>query len=258
MRPARRRPALPAAVAPTDAAISSTPGIGTLAERSLHSALKAHYARPGDLLECNLEGYVIDILRPTPPGSDSPYECIEIQTGDLRKLKPKLKALLGRYPIRVVHPLSYERTIVRIDPDGVVVSQRKSPKRAALPELFGELVSIAALMTHPNVSLEVVFIREQVLWLDDGRGSWRRKRWSVADRRLVDVLESRLLACVADYLALLPESLADPFDSAELAAAIRQPRHVAQKMAYCLRAMGALELCGKRGNALLYARLGSR
>src|SRR5690606_14526780 len=110
--PARGRPALSAAVAPTDAAIPSTPGIGTLAERSLHSALKAHYARPGDMLECSLEGYVIDILRPEPPGSGSPYGCIEIQTGDLRKLKPKLKALLDRYPIRVVHPLSQERTIV--------------------------------------------------------------------------------------------------------------------------------------------------
>ena len=33
--------------------------IGTLAEKSLHVALKAHYMQPGDVLEYDLGGYVI-------------------------------------------------------------------------------------------------------------------------------------------------------------------------------------------------------
>lgn len=255
MTAAGRGPAPSAVAAPATPEVAQSARIGTLAERSLHSALKARYALPGDLLECALEGYVIDILRPSAEGAASPYECIEIQTGDLRKLKPKLTALLDRHPIRVVHPVPYERTIVRINPDGVILSQRKSPKRAGMYEIFGELVSIAGLLTHAHAELEVVFVREQVLWLDDGRGSWRRKRWSVADRRLIDVVESRVLSGARDYAGLLPAGLPGEFDSAELAAAIRQPRHVAQKMAYCLRAMGVLRARGKRGNALLYERL---
>ena len=49
-------------------------------------------------------------------------------------------------------------------------------------------------------------------------------------------------------------SLAEPWTTAELAAAIGKPRWLARKMAYCLREMGALEAVGKRGNAILYAR----
>lgn len=230
--------------------------IGTLAEGSLHGALKAHYARPGDQIECTLDGYVIDLLRPGAAGGATAYECIEIQTRDLRKLKPKLSALLDRYPIRVILPVSRERTIVRLDVDGVILSQRKSPKRGTVYQVFPELVSFPALANHSNLCIEVVFISEQELWLDDGRGSWRRKRWSIQDRRLIDILESHVLAGAPAFAALLPAALPATFSSEELAGAIRQQRHVAQKMAYCLREMGVLEVAGKRGNALVYQRTG--
>jgi hypothetical protein len=38
-----------------------------------------------------------------------------------------------------------------------------------------------------------------------------------------------------------------------LASAIEQPHWLAQKMAYCLRHMGAIQVKGKKGNALLYS-----
>ncbi len=72
--------------------------IGTLAEKSLHASLKAHYMLPGDALECDLDGYVIDILRQSADGS---CHCIEIQTRNLANMKAKLLALLAHYPIRV-------------------------------------------------------------------------------------------------------------------------------------------------------------
>ncbi len=42
---------------------ASSPHIGTLGERSLHAALKEWYAEQGDLLEREVDGYVIDIVR---------------------------------------------------------------------------------------------------------------------------------------------------------------------------------------------------
>lgn len=226
--------------------------IGTLGEKSLHAALKAHYARAGDLLECALDGYVIDILRPHAEGEAFPGECIEIQSRQLGKMKPKLLALLDRHPIRVVYPVAQERYVMRIDADGVIVSRRKSPKKGTVYHLFPELVSIPALIAHPNLSLEVVLIREEELWVDDGQGSWRRKHWSIHDRRLLDVLGTVRLSQREDYAALLPPELPQSFDSGDLAMAIRQPRMIAQKMAYCLREMKILEVVGKRANALLY------
>jgi hypothetical protein len=224
--------------------------IGTLAEKSLHASLKAHYAQPGDTLECDLDGYVIDILRPTADGS---CRCIEIQTRSLAKMKPKLQALLDRYPIQVVYPIATERFIVRIDADGVMQSRRKSPKHGSVFDLFPELVSFPALVCHPNLSLEVLLIREEELWHDDGQGSWRRKRWSIYDRRLIEAVRAVPLQTPADFAALLPATLPMTFDSGELASAIRQPRYIAQKMAYCLREMDALKITGKRRNALLYS-----
>ena len=225
--------------------------IGTLAEKSLHAALKAHYAQPGDALECDLGGYVIDIVRGLP---DAP-SCIEIQTTSLAKMKPKLGALLDRYPVRVVYPIAHERHIVRIDGDGVIISRRKSPKRGTVYDLFAELVSFPALAAHPHLTLEVLLVREEQVWIDDGRGSWRRKHWSIHDRRLIDVVEPVTLATLDDFAALLPAGLPSEFDSGELAQAIRQPRYVAQKMAYCLRAMGVLTVTGKRGSDLYTIKL---
>ena len=110
--------------------------IGTLAEKSMHAALKAYCARPGDALEHGLGGYVIDIVRGLP---DAP-SCIEIQTGSLAKIKPKLVALLDSYPVRVVYPIAQERRIVRVDADGVILSRRRSPRRALLRPLPSPLL----------------------------------------------------------------------------------------------------------------------
>jgi len=222
--------------------------IGTLAEKSLHAALKAHYAQPDDTLECALDGYVIDILRPT----DDSYQCIEIQTRNLGGMKRKLQALLDSYPIRVVHPIAQERWIVRVDIDGVIQSRRKSPKHGNVFDIFPELVSFPALICHPNLALEVLLVHEEQIWLDDGQGSWRRKRWSIHDRRLVEVVKAVPLTTPAEFAALLPSDLPMPFDSGELALAIHQPRYLAQKMTYCLREMGVIQVVGKRRNSLLY------
>jgi len=221
--------------------------IGMLAEKSLHAALKAHYAQPGDQLECELEGYVIDILRGN--------QCLEIQTRSLAKMKPKLSALLNHYPVRVIHPIAQERHVIRVDADGVIISRRKSPKRGTVYHLFPELVSLPKLIHHPNFSLEVLLIRDEEVWVDDGKGSWRRKHWSIHDRRLIGVEWAITLATVEDFAALLPADLPAPFDSGELAKSIRQQRALAQKMAYCLREMGVIQVAAKRGRTLLYSRI---
>src|SRR5512146_864399 len=93
--------------------------IGTLAEKSLHVALKAAYSQPGDLLEHTLDGYVIDIVRPALDPAEL-CQCIEIQTRRLGSLKPKLEALLDHYPLRVVYPIAQERYVIRVDTDGLI------------------------------------------------------------------------------------------------------------------------------------------
>jgi hypothetical protein len=220
-----------------------------LKESSLHAALKEWYARPGDQFEVPVDGFVIDILRDA--------LLIEIQTRNFSALKAKLARLVERYPLRLVYPVAKEKWIVRLDPTGGrQLSRRKSPRRGTVEHLFLELVRIPALVNHPNFSLEVILTKEEELWRDDGQGSWRRKGWSIADRRLLDVVQSVPLNNPADFLALLPETLPRPFTTRDLARSLGQPAYLAGKMAYCLRRMGAIETIGKRGRSYLYMDTG--
>jgi hypothetical protein len=230
------------------------PSIGTLAERSRHAARKASLAAEGDALEYAAAGFVVDILRP-PEGPERPSRVIEIQTRSLGKLKRKLAALLDRYEVQVVHPIATERVVVREDAQGSVLGRRRSPKRGSLLDLFSELVGLGALVRHPRLSVLVLLVREEEVRVDDGRGSRRRRFWSVRDRRLLDVLGSVALRTPSDYAALLPPALPEPFDTAELADALGQPRFLARQMAYCLRQAGAIEEIGRRVNARVYRRV---
>ncbi len=223
------------------------PHIGMMQEKSLHAALKAWYAQPGDLVETLVDGYVIDIVQAS-------HTLVEIQTRSFSSMKRKLLSLVDQHPIRLVHPVAQERFVVRVDSDGVLVSKRKSPKRDTVFNVFREFVSFPSLMAHPNFSLEVLLIREEEIWRDDGRGSWRRKGWSIYDRRLLEIVDRVVLMTPADCAALIPTHLPQAFDCKELANALKIQLPLAQKTAYCLREMGALRIIGKRGRATLYER----
>jgi hypothetical protein len=221
-------------------------GIGTLGETSLHAALKSWYARPGDLLEVPVDGFVIDVVR-------GPL-LIEVQTTNFGAIKGKLIALTDRHPVRVVHPIAYEKWIVRMTADGEeTLGRRKSPKRGQPVDLFDELVRFPHLVRRPGFSIEVLMTQEEEIRWNDGRGSWRRRGWSIHNRRLLDVVDRILLSSPAEYAELLPPSLPLPFTNRDLARALGVRRRLAQRMTYCLRKMGVVAVVGKRGNALLCA-----
>jgi len=221
--------------------------IGTLNEKPLHAALKQWYAQPDDLIEVSVGGFTVDIVR----GG----LLIEIQTRNLSAIKRKLTALVEHHPVRLVYPVAVERWIVRQSKNGRrVLGRRKSPKRGTVELVFVELVSIPQLLAHPNFSFEVALIQEEEVRRYDGSRNWRRKGWGTHERRLVQVVGQRLFETPQDMLTLIPATLADPFTTTDLAKATGQPLWLAQKMAYCLRAMGAITVVGKRGRGILYVR----
>jgi hypothetical protein len=221
--------------------------ISTLNEKPLHAALKAWYAEAGDQLEVGLEGFVIDIVR-----GDL---LIEIQTASFSSIKRKLIALTARHPVRLVYPVAREKWIVKLANDSHnQQSRRKSPRRGTVEDLFRELVSFPGLLAHSNFSLEVLLIQEDEIRRYDGKRAWRRRGWVTHERRLLQVLERRVFETPADMGKLLPNSLADPFTTSDLATALGKPLRLTQRMAYCLREMGVISPEGKRRNAILYTR----
>jgi len=229
-------------------AITETPagnGFSTLNEKSLHASLKSWYSQPGDKLEEPLDGFFIDILR-----GDL---CLEIQTGNFSAIKRKLWKLTKSRPVRLIYPIAIEKQIVRLADDGVTeLSRRRSPKRGSLLNVFEELIYAPTLMQEENFSLEVLLIREEELRRHEPGKHWRRQGWGKVERRLLEVVERRLFQEPEELLELVPLGLPVPFTTADLAEGLQKPRALAQKLAYCLRALELVELSGKSGNAHLY------
>jgi hypothetical protein len=221
--------------------------VGILNEKPLHAALKDWYSKPGDRHEVLVDGYVVDIVRGD--------HLIEIQTRNFAAISRKLRALAARYRVRLVYPVPREKWIVKVGQDGETpLGRRKSPRRGTFEDVFRELVSFPELLADPDFSLDVLLIQEDEIRRYDGSRGWRRRGWVVCERRLLDVVGRQLLTSPADAGVFLPPELEEPFTTADLARAIAKPRRLAQRMAYCLRKMGAIVQQGKRGNALLYVR----
>jgi hypothetical protein len=221
--------------------------IGTLNEKSLHAALKQWYARPDDLFEVSVDGFTVDIVR-----GDL---LIEIQTRNLSAIKRKLTTLVERHPVRLVYPVAQDKWIVRQSKNSQrVLGRRKSPSHGTVEFVFEELVSIPQLLAHPNFSMDMLLIQEEEVRRYDGTRNWRRKGWVTHERRLLQVVDRRLFETPKDTLALIPTTLPEPFTTSDLAEATGQPLWLAQKMAYCLREMGAITVVGKRGRGIRYVR----
>jgi hypothetical protein len=219
-------------------------GIGTINEFSLHAEIIQKLAREGDVLEAELEGYFIDILRGD--------QIIEVQTRNLGKLVKKAHALAASYKVKIVYPIAELKYIVRHSTEGELVSRRKSPKKGRVVDVFNELVNATSLISPKNVSLNILLIETDEIWKDDGQGSWRRKGWSISERRLVDILSKRQFSQPEDLLELLPDALPSPFTNAQLAQILNVRGRLAGKITYTLRKMSLLTVVGRQGRAYLF------
>lgn len=92
-------------------------------------------------------------------------------------------------------------------------------------------------------------IREEEVRCDNGAGSRRRKGWSLVDRRLLEVLGSRVFHEGFDFFDLIPPDLPDPFSTEDLGSCIDRPRWLARKMALFSQ-YGPDRNCGEKGKCL--------
>ena len=215
-------------------------------EGRLHAALKAMLAQPGDRFEVPVGRFVIDLVRVD-------GELVEVQTGGFAPLGPKLDALLDEHHVRIVHPVAAQRRIVRVDEHGEVLSSRCSPKRGTAIEVFDKLVAFPWLLTHPHLTVEVLLLREDHIRARQPVAVRRRTR-DPGERRLDEVLDRVELRGVDDILRVLPPLPSEPFSTRELAAVLGASTLLAQRTAYCLRAVKIIEAAGRRGSAPLYRR----
>jgi hypothetical protein len=114
---------------------------------------------------------------------------------------------------------------------------------------------IPQMMGYENFSLEVLFIDEEEVRCDDGKGSWRRRGISIKERRLLQVNSKILFQNKTDYLKLLPDSLNQVFTNRELAKLAKIPVGTARQMTYCLRKSNIIRIAEKNGRELIFQKV---
>ncbi len=220
-------------------------------ETSLHRQLKAHYAPDAARQEVVCDGYRIDAV--------SRGRLIEIQHGSLAAIRDKIAALLMEHKVTVVKPILASKVLIKLDKkNGTEVSRRMSPKRGQIYDLFEELVYFTRVFPHERLTLEVALVDvEETRY--PGHGKRRRRRagdFQIADQQLVRIVATHRFRKLADLRKLLPRELPATFHTGHLAESLKIQRGIAQRIAYCLRETGAIQMVGKVGNALVYRSTG--
>ena len=216
-------------------------------ETSLHRDLKTIYAGEHAQTEVRFGRYRIDVV--------DGERLIEIQHGSLAAIRRKILDLLATHQVHIVKPIILRKTLVkRRRANGRVAERRLSPKRGSLIDLFEELVYFRSVYPHPRLTIEAVLVEIEE-WRLPGHGRrrrWRRNDHIVEDQKLLSIHEAQRIATAADLELLLPGPLPKVFDTKELATHYGLPRHIAQRIAYCMREMGSIVQVGKRRNSLIY------
>lgn len=221
-------------------------GIGTLAEKTLHSAIKLFIEPNTELHEIKIGRHYADVLKDN--------RIFEIQTRSFNALRKKLPILLKNYNVTVVYPIPAEKRLIWINTETTELTKpRKSPKRGSYFDAFGELYKLDTLICDNNLSIVLMLIdmdeyRQLNGWSSDGKkGSTRYERIPT------ELIDSLLLETNGDYLKLLPDCLLAGFTSKDLAAEAKLRLATAQVTIRVLIKRGAIECIGKRGRLKLYA-----
>lgn len=216
-------------------------------ETALHRQLKELYAGDASQREVWVDGYRIDAV----VGD----ELVEIQQASLGALRSKVLGLLKNHRVTVVKPLVARKQIVwHARRNGPEIERRWSPTHHSLLHVFDDLVHFVSAFPRPGLTLEVLLTEQEEHRVRKKIRRYRSPGFTVISRQLVGVADRVLLSSRSDLANLLPQELAFPCTTAQIAAAAGIPRWLAQKMAYCLRHADVLKQEGKQGNSWLYAR----
>lgn len=219
-------------------------------ETTLHQQLKSLYAGDESSTEVRLGGFRIDAI-----AEDG--ELIEIQHASLGALRNKTRKLLsarGQRRLRIVKPIVRSKRITTLcSQKGKVLRSRMSPKTGDWLDLFADLVYFVGVFPRRGLTLEVVLIDAEEFRIDRIPKRRRGKKYQSLDIQLLALGDRINLTSVADLMRRMPlQQLDGSFDTKQLALALKKPRWLAQKAAFCLRTIGGIIPVGKCGNSQLY------
>lgn len=220
-------------------------GIGTLKEKTVHAVLKNYYAPDEKMQEVLVGNYVADIC--------TGQSILEIQNGNFYKMRAKLDAFLGEYPVTIIYPIPHIKWIIWIDEEtGELSPRRKSPLTGSSYRAFPELYRIKNYLKNENLNFIFPLIDIEEYRLLNGWSKDRKKGSCRYDRIPVDLFDEVSVEGKEDYLQFLPKGLPDAFTTKDLSKAAKIPVKTAGIVLHILAYLGIIQWVGKSGHAYLY------
>ena len=222
-------------------------GIGTLKEKRLHKVLKDYFDPIKEHQEIPYLGYIADVKNES--------GIIEIQTGGLSPLFPKLSAFLPEDTVYLVHPMIKDKTLAWIDPTiGQISPRRKSPLHETTFDALYELYNIRSHLSSPNLKIRLVFIEIDEYRYRDGYGRGGKKGSHRYERIPIQLFDIVCIDSPEDYLMFLPEEFrsGEPFTTKEYGQVMKVGQRAAYYALTVMTFAGLLRKEGTRGRSHLY------
>lgn len=233
--------------------------INTLNESALHKALKVLYCEEsGGKYEVALGSYTADVV--TDEGA-----VIEIQTGSLSPLLPKVRSFLrqGRR-VRVVYPLVMQKTIVLRDETTGEAVHHRSPVHPSVYTAFRAARGLWPVLADERFSLEIVFVKavEERKRLPapvqsaNGRRRFK-KPWLKCGKHLEEILGRAVFQGLASYRKLFPPALPARFTKADFSRALKESGQSvkaddASLFLWTMEKSGLIHRAPSEGRAIVY------
>ena len=230
------------------AGVRDSETIGTYNEKPLHKILKRTVTSDESCFEKRIGSYVADVCE---EGS-----ITEIQTGSFYPLAPKLTYFLKetQKDVTVVHPITEELTIVRVDPEtGEVLRRAKSPKKGRVRDVLPELWYLRDVFPSERLTVAVPLLRAEEYRYSE-RQRYRKEGKYDAQFFPLGMLSWVELHTLDDVLALLPDTLRteDGFTAEQFGKAMGLPKGRRRAVALLFLCEKGICTREKKGRSFLY------
>ena len=241
-------------------------GIGTMAEKRMHKALKRYLCPDESCHEVRIKpdgtpstedrekaesgrgGYIADIYKDG--------EIFEIQTGNFYPLKKKIEFYLKHtdFKITVVHPLIEKKWSVWVDAEtGEATNRRRSPKKEKIFDLLPEIFWLSEHIDNDRLYFLAPVIEAEEYRMLDG-WSKDKKKGSTRYERIPVSLIDEVSFCAREVAEMLPEGLGNEFTAPEFSKATGLRGRKAYSALKLICIAGGAEKGEKRGRSFVYKR----
>ena len=245
-------------------------GIGTLAEKQMHAAIKRFICPDESKHEILIDGsigckniapdeesdkkskkrrFVADIL-----DGNTIYE---IQTGGFSPLREKIQWILDNtsYNVTVIHPIAETKWVSLINTKtGNIENRKRSHIKGKITDIAPELYFFRDFISSPRFSLVILMMEAEQYKKNIQKDGRKRPKYRKCELIPISLLRAYVFRTVRDYSLFIPEDLEEPFCVKNYSAKSGIRGMDAYSIVKTLCHLGLLEESGTLGRAVAYKR----